>query len=159
MKRNIEAIKRAEIKMSQMSGKAKEYYNNTQDGSWIEEYDGEFIIKYGNGEEEKYSNLKEMDEAFSALYDDVTVEIIADEIVEGNKAQAKMIVDMYNKLYGNEPVDILKDYENDYLTINTGSDGCEYAWYLYESKEKAVNLSTGKMIDKDEIEDYFFYEI
>ena len=106
MKRNIEAMKRAEIKMSQMSGKAKEYYNNTQDGSWVEEYNDEFIIKYGNGEEEKYSNLKEMDEAFSALYDDVTVEIIADEIVKGNKAQAKMIVDMYNQLYGNEPVDI-----------------------------------------------------
>lgn len=159
MKRNIEAMKRAEIKMSQMSGKAKEYYNNTQDGSWVEEYNDEFIIKYGNGEEYRYSNLKKMDEAFSALYDDITIEIIADEIVEGNKAQAKMIADMYNELYGDEPVDILKDYENDYLTINKGSDGYEYAWYLYENKEKAVNLSTGKMIDKDEIEDYFFYEI
>ena len=67
MKRNIEAMKRAEIKMSQMSGKAKEYYNNTQDGSWVEEYNDEFIIKYGNGEEYRYSNLKKMGKAFVAF--------------------------------------------------------------------------------------------
>ena len=53
-------------------------------------------------------------------------------------------------------MDIVKDYENGYLTINTGRDGNEYAWYSDEIKNKAVNLTTGEVIDGKKIDERIY---
>ena len=153
MKKNMTAIRKAESEMTNINAKAKEYYRITQDGSWIESYDGKVIVKYGTGEEIEYPSIGELAKAFAEMYDNVTAEILADEIEGINLKQAEMIVNLYNELYGDELVDIVKDYKNGYLTINEGRDGNEYAWYSDENKNKAVNLATGEVIDGKKIDE------
>lgn len=153
MKKNITAIRKAEIEMKNMNAKAQEYYRSTSDGSWVESYDGKVIVKYGTGESIEYSSIGELAKAFAEMYDGVTAETVADEIYGISLKQAEMIVNLYDELYGDELVDIVKDYENGYLTINLGRDGNEYAWYGDELKNKAVNLATGEMIDDEKIDE------
>lgn len=78
-------------------------------------------------------------------------------LIDGiNLKQAEMIVKLYDEIYGDELVDIVKDYENGYLTINKGRDGNEYAWYSDEIKNKAVNLATGEVIDGEKIDERIY---
>lgn len=153
MKKNMTAIRKAESEMINMNAKAQEYYRSTSDGSWVESYDGKVVVKYGTGENIEYPSVGELAKAFAEMYDGVTVETVFEEIDGINYKQAEMIVKLYDELYGDELVDIVKDYENGYLTINTGRDGNEYAWYLAEGGEKAVNLATGEIIDGEKIDE------
>lgn len=153
MKKNITAIRKAESEMRNMNVKAQEYYRITQDGSWIESYDGKVIVKYGAGEEIEYPSIGELAKAFAEMHDNMTVETVVEEIDGINHKQAEIIVKLYDEIYGDELVDIVKDYENGYLTINEGRDGNEYAWYGDELKNKAVNLTTGEMIDSEKIDE------
>lgn len=153
MKKNMTAIRKAESEMVNMNAKAQEYYRSTSDGSWVESYDGKVIVKYGTGEEIEYPSIGELAKAFAEMYDNMTAETVADEIDGINLKQAEMIVKLYDEIYGDELVDIVKDYENGYLTINKGRDGNEYAWYGDELKNKAVNLTTGEVIDGEKIDE------
>lgn len=153
MKKNMTAIKKAESEMINMNAKAQEYYRNVSDGSWVESYDGKVIVKYGTGEEIEYPSIGELAKAFAEIYDNMTAETVADEIDGISLKQAEMIVKLYDEIYGDELVDIVKDYENGYLTINKGRDGNEYAWYGDELKNKAVNLTTGEVIDDEKIDE------
>lgn len=153
MQKNMTAIRKAECEMANMNAKAKEYYRSTSDGSWIESYDGKVIVKYGTGESREYSSIGELAKAFAEMYDDVTAETVAEEIDGINLKQAEMLVKLYDEIYGDELVDIVEDYENGYLTINEGRDGNEYAWYGDELRNKAVNLTTGEVIDGEKIDE------
>lgn len=153
MKKNMTAIRKAEIEMRNMNAKAQEYYRSTSDGSWVESYDGKVIIKYDTGESIEYSSIGELAKAFAEMYDGVTVETVVEEIEGINHKQAEMIVKLYDEIYCDELVDIVKDYENGHLTINKGRDGNEYAWYGDELKNKAVNLATGEVIDDKKIDE------
>lgn len=45
---------------------------------------------------------------------------------------------------------------HDWLTINRGRDGNEYAWYLDpDGKEACVRIDTGKQVDEQTIEALF----
>lgn len=153
MKKNMTAIRKAESEMRNMNAKAQEYYRSTSDGSWVESYDGKVVVKYGTGESKEYPSIGELAKVFAEMYDNMTAETVAEEIDGINHKQAEMIVKLYDEIYGDELVDIVKDYENGYLTINTGRDGNEYAWYGDELKNKAVNLATGEVIDGDKIDE------
>ena len=43
------------------------------------------------------------------------------------------------------------DYNNDYLTVNTGRDAVEYAYYLCDNEEWAEDIN-GNELNKKEIE-------
>lgn len=150
---NMAAIRKAENEMRNMNLKAQNYYRIISDGSWVESYDDKVIVKYGTGESIEYSNISELSKAFAEMYDQLTVEILVDEIDRINHKQAELIVELYNDIYGDEWLEIAKDYEYGYLTINIGRDGFEYAWHYDEIISKAINLVTGEIIDNEKIDD------
>lgn len=165
------AANRAELNLRQLNTKASAYYNGT-DGFTVYECDGEFLRNYQDSNDvEKFASFKELEQCFTMEYEYCVVATIADEFKElyqgwsddilerANRAgercyKAEKIVDLYNRLYGDDWTEdiILNDHEKGYLTINTGRDGEEYAWYADENNNIAVNLVTGAVIGEEKIE-------
>lgn len=66
-----------------------------------------------------------------------------------NKEQA-LIIAMRENDYDYESAE--SDYNCDYLTINTGRDGIDYAWYYTGNREWVFDLN-GRELSKVEIEE------
>ena len=148
------AINRAELELRKLSKRAREYYSVLSDGSWVEEYDGKFIVKYPTSETEEYDSLKDLDNAYREISEQLIAQNITLEFeaLNDDYDKAVSIIKLYNELFGDDwdEDNIINDYEYGYLTINEGKDGEEYAYYLDEKNCMVINLKTDE-IDKDAI--------
>jgi hypothetical protein len=68
------------------------------------------------------------------------------------KKQGALVIAM--KENGCDKESAERDYSLGYLTINTGRNGVEYAWYVSENDEWAIDMD-GNKLTKDEIEKQF----
>ena len=150
MKKRQDAIRRAELALRTISKKAQDYYARISDGSWIEEYNGEFIVKFVNDEEERYSSLKKLNDSFCELYEEQAAMYISEEIdeLQFDYQKGRKIVKLYNEIFCDDwEIDsIIQDFKNDYLTINE-----KFAHYLDENYSYAIDLKNGE-IAKGEVE-------
>ena len=49
---------------------------------------------------------------------------------------------------------ILEDYKNNYLTINTGRSGKDYLWYMDDKYNVCISLDTLDIIDNNMEEEF-----
>ena len=64
------------------------------------------------------------------------------------------ITELYDHI-GREISHVEDDFCNDTLTINTGRDGEDYAWYLDDTNDVAINLNTFDIIGSDKTSELF----
>lgn len=61
------------------------------------------------------------------------------------------IIELYKEIGFNSP-DVLKDYDNDNLTIHKARNGREVLWYVDESHNAAIYIDSLEFLSEDEIE-------
>lgn len=86
------------------------------------------------------------------------IEEVKNEIEEIKKEVDKELMEALKKIREELPYiewDILEDFENNYLTVNTGRSGKKYLWYKDNSYEVCICLDTLEQIDNNTIEKEF----
>lgn len=71
-----------------------------------------------------------------------------------NDLEQKRAIELYNSVGMNTDL-ILEDYNNDLLTINDGSDGNKYLWYMDDNYDIAINIATGEIVDAEKTQELF----
>ena len=71
-----------------------------------------------------------------------------------NDLEQQRAIELYNSVGMNTDF-MLEDYNNDLLTINDGSDGNKYLWYMDDNYDIAINIETGEIVDAEQTEKLF----
>lgn len=71
-----------------------------------------------------------------------------------NDLELKRAIELYDSVGMNADY-MLEDYNNDFLSINEGSDGQKYIWYLDDNYDIAINIESGEIVDAEQTEKLF----
>lgn len=83
-----------------------------------------------------------------------------DNLSSQEKKAIMKVIDYVDLIHGMDEEEakdvVLREYDNDYVTLNKGRDGKQYAWYFYEDRNVVVEVESLKIIeDEDFINDNF----